>query len=252
MSKFSLSLFALLFTSLMLVSGCSKDDSNPAAPQNNAPVIQSVTANPNSVNINQTTTLSCTATDPDNNSLTYTWSSANGGFPGGTNGTNVQWQAPATAGNYIVTVTVSDGDLTDLGTVTVVVEPPDAFLEAVTVVSIPFTDAGGTGWDVFPPTGPDLQWNLTDASGNIILSSSTAQDITPQDLPITWRPNDPYQFQSWSQTLYIRLYDIDPLGSESIGAVFFSINGIVNQRGYVSTYTLTSGAIEVTLGLQWE
>jgi len=83
-------------------------------PQNHAPVISSLTANPSSININETTTITCTASDEDvGDTLTYTWAKTGGKFEGSTSGSSVTWRAPSTEGNYTVECEVSDGEASD-------------------------------------------------------------------------------------------------------------------------------------------
>ncbi len=74
---------------------------------NNNPQISSLTATPASVATGGTSTVKCTASDPDGDTLTYSWAYTGGSISG--SGSIVTWTAPATAGTYTVTVTVSDG-----------------------------------------------------------------------------------------------------------------------------------------------
>jgi formylglycine-generating enzyme required for sulfatase activity len=99
---------------LILIAGCGDDGTGPA---NRAPVIESVTADPQNVGLSESTVLQCAATDPDNDVLVYTWSAEDGTFPNGAAGTIVFWQAPGDTGTYPVTVRVSDGELTDNETI---------------------------------------------------------------------------------------------------------------------------------------
>jgi len=85
-----------------------------SAEVNHAPVISSLTANPSSVDINQTATITCTASDEDvGDTLTYTWNKNGGTFEGSTSGSSVTWRAPSTEGNYTVECEVSDGEASD-------------------------------------------------------------------------------------------------------------------------------------------
>ena len=54
------------------------------------------------------TNLSAPATDPDGDTITYTWSATAGSF-NTQNGMNTIWTAPNAEGNYPLTVTASDG-----------------------------------------------------------------------------------------------------------------------------------------------
>jgi len=80
---------------------------------NNPPIISDLTANPSSININQTTTIICSASDPDGDSLTYTWTKTGGTFEGNTTGPTITWRAPSTPDTYTVECEVSDGKESD-------------------------------------------------------------------------------------------------------------------------------------------
>jgi hypothetical protein len=74
---------------------------------NHPPVINSLTTNCPRVKPAGTGTITCDATDPDGDELTYTWSAERGTISG--EGPVVTWTAPGEYGNYVITVTVSDG-----------------------------------------------------------------------------------------------------------------------------------------------
>ena len=66
----------------------------------------------------------CEATDADGDDLEYSWSTDGGMING--EGDNVTWIAPDTAGNYAVSVMVTDGkggEATDSVTITVTAKP---------------------------------------------------------------------------------------------------------------------------------
>ncbi len=74
---------------------------------NHPPVIQRMKASPGKIDLGATSTITCFATDPDSNALTYRWSAAGGLLTGA--GSAVSWQAPQSAGNYYIQCTVDDG-----------------------------------------------------------------------------------------------------------------------------------------------
>ena len=124
---FLIHLLAIVVISFIVVVGCSKDDnSNPASANNHPPVIRSVTANPNPADHDISgnffiTTLSCVATDPDGDSLSYHWTCAFGGFYDRiVIGQTVECHC-RTVGDYWVSVTVNDGKEIDVDSVKVFV-----------------------------------------------------------------------------------------------------------------------------------
>lgn len=106
--------FIILFVVLTITATCEKE--------NQSPVIQSTTASPQTIKTGETTQLTCVATDPDGDQLTYSWSSTNGTFPNGTNGSSVLWEAPDEAGTNTISVIVDDGKNVDDGSVGVTIE----------------------------------------------------------------------------------------------------------------------------------
>ncbi len=91
----------ILFFVFGIVITCKKE--------NEAPLIQSTIANPNSIKKGETTQLTCAATDPDGDRLFFSWSSSAGIFLNGTEGSSVSWQAPEEPGIYTILVNVDDG-----------------------------------------------------------------------------------------------------------------------------------------------
>jgi hypothetical protein len=110
--KSALWLGGLSMLALLAIVGCGGDDS-PAPEQNHAPVVNSVTVSPNSVAAGGMATVTVSASDPDGDALTYTYSVTQGGIV--PNGATATWTAPSASGAHSVTVTVSDGDLTAQG-----------------------------------------------------------------------------------------------------------------------------------------
>ena len=74
---------------------------------NMLPVIQNLSASPRKLNLGSTSNFTSSATDPDNDSLTYHWQASQGSISGA--GNSIYWTAPDTAGNYYISCTVDDG-----------------------------------------------------------------------------------------------------------------------------------------------
>jgi hypothetical protein len=74
---------------------------------NSPPVIESLTTDCPRVRPNHSGIITCVASDPDGDELTYTWTAERGYIDG--EGPEVTWTAPGDYGYYLITVTVSDG-----------------------------------------------------------------------------------------------------------------------------------------------
>jgi len=142
---------------------------------NHAPVISSLTADPSSVDINESTTITCTASDQDGDTLTYTWTKTGGTFEGSTSGPSVTWRAPSTEGNYTVGCEVSDGEATDSEQVIISVgevnHPPVITSSAVTSATKdePYSyDVNANDFD-----GDTLVYSLTTKPSGMSINSST-------------------------------------------------------------------------------
>ena len=83
----------------------TKTESLAVLPANLPPQVYSVTANPSTVSELNTSTLACTAADPQQLSLSFSWS-VTGGTVSGT-GASVSWTAPSAPGGYSATCTVT-------------------------------------------------------------------------------------------------------------------------------------------------
>ncbi|MDZ7330609.1 MAG: Ig-like domain-containing protein [candidate division KSB1 bacterium] len=75
---------------------------------NQPPIIVNLTANPQEIAVNDTTTLHVEATDPENDFLSYRWECKLGGTFIENYLETVTWIAPATAGRFPIIITVSD------------------------------------------------------------------------------------------------------------------------------------------------
>lgn len=73
-----------------------------------SPDVHSITADPDNLDVGENSIITCDASDPDGDTLSYDWSSPEGGIISGS-GESVTWTAPSTAGLYPVICTVSDG-----------------------------------------------------------------------------------------------------------------------------------------------
>jgi hypothetical protein len=101
---------------------------------NTAPVVNGLTAIPGRLNVNETTQLNLTATDPDGDPLSYSWVDTGGACAGVFNSNaihNPTWTAPASlpgAGQCVLTCTITDGQGgSNTAAITIYVAVPDPF-----------------------------------------------------------------------------------------------------------------------------
>ena len=112
MKSARISIFTVLVLSISLFFFSCDEGGNGTDSTNSAPIISDITANPASglVDLEETSTLTVTASDPDGDELEYNWGDATtaGDFDT-TGGATVVWTAPDEALPSTVIVWVSDG-----------------------------------------------------------------------------------------------------------------------------------------------
>lgn len=117
---------------------------------NYPPSIKKFNAVPRKLNLGETSTIMCIASDPNGDTLAYTWSATVGTLNG--SGTTVSWTAPSVAGNYYVRCRVDDGyGASVLDSISLEVRDLSVPQTGTLVAWYPFTgnasDASGHGHD---------------------------------------------------------------------------------------------------------
>ena len=195
---------------------------------NHSPSISGATATPDPADEGTTVTLSGSATDSDEDPLTYEWTTTGDieGFP--KTGSSVTFPAPMVESDrdYSFTLTVSDGELSDTATVTVTVKndpgggtnhaptissataSPNPATEGVSVTlegeasdsdegdTLTYTWSTSDGISGFPLTGDEVSFiapNYVDGGQNtytITLTVSDGTDTTTQDVSLAVTEED--------------------------------------------------------------
>ena len=207
-----------VYLTVIGVSGTIAQADGPFGGTNHAPVISSLTANPSSININEATAITCTASDEDvGDILNYTWNKNGGTFEGSTSGSTIIWKAPPTKGNYTVTCEVSDGKGSDSETVNISVgdvnHPP-------AITSTPVTSATKD-----EPYSYDV--NATDSDGDTLTYSLTTKPtgmtINSTTGLISWTPTI-----SGNYNVTVKVFDGELFDTQSF-TVKVEENGTTNQ-----------------------
>lgn len=148
---------------ILIVAGCKNGD-NPAISEGKKLQIQSISAEPQTINVNQETKLSCIATHPEGKELTYKWNSPSGTFSGGNIGSQVIWKAPDTSGSYSITVTASDDIDKDEKTLEVLVKGvPKVTTTPITNITVNSANCGGdvTSYGSSSVTSKGVCWSIS-------------------------------------------------------------------------------------------
>ncbi|MBU4349990.1 putative Ig domain-containing protein, partial [bacterium] len=205
---------------------------------NHPPVIASLTANPSSININETTAITCTASDEDvDDTLTYTWTKNGGTFEGSTSGSTITWKAPSTKGSYTVTCAVSDGEASDSDQVIVSVgdvnHPPEINSDPVTSA----TKGQPYSYDV-NATDPDVGDTLTYSFN----AKPTGMNINSSTGLITWTPTATGSFG-----VTVKVSDGELFDTQSFTITVSEIPPILTNPTVITVKTTNITATSATL-----
>jgi predicted secreted protein len=163
---------------------------------NRRPTITSLIANAAWITPSGNLQVTCNATDPDGDNLSYEWTSTGGHISG--TGQAVNWTAPKEAGSYNVTVVVKDGYggenvrkiplCVDRGT------PPTIEKLVVTAkghIYLRRGTAAGADYDVWVDKEYDIECGASNTSGELFYDwSCTAGNISGEGSTITWSAPD--------------------------------------------------------------
>jgi len=102
------SILGIIILGIFVFINCETSTESDPDPENKAPTIISLTANPDTVSPDEMSELTCIADDPDDDSLTYVWECNSGSING--SGNTVNWLALDVIGNYSIMCKVLDGN----------------------------------------------------------------------------------------------------------------------------------------------
>lgn len=155
------------------------------------PVITSLTPSRTQISRGEEVVIDCVATDAEQDSLSYDWSATDGSFT--RSGPVAIWKAPATLGNSIITVVVSDGKGGEASSdVTIVVatnQPPVIKSLTSKDAVVVYGKSTALTCEAFDADADDLTYVWTAAEGTITGEGATVEwaspDVCGQFVPIT-------------------------------------------------------------------
>ena len=169
-------LTVLVIAVLLIGASCPTD--------NQLPVISSLTADQDKLDPLASCQIECTASDPDGDELSYSWSADGGSISG--EGATITWTAPEALGTYTITVVVSDGgdgEKTEQITVQVLAPNLPPFINGLTT-DCPRVKPGHTGTitcDASDPNEDELEYTWSADGGNITGEGDTVTWVAPSD-----------------------------------------------------------------------
>jgi hypothetical protein len=165
------------------------------APTNRPPIIASLDAEPEKVIPLGSCQITCNATDPDGDALSYEWTATGGNISG--TGAVVNWTAPQEFGTYNITVVVKDGyGGEDTRFVPLVALVPPSIEKLIVTAQEPhylkasYTD--GCDYDVWATKVYYIECVASNTSGELVYDWSCDDgEISGEGSNITWTaPNE--------------------------------------------------------------
>jgi hypothetical protein len=162
---------------------------------NNPPAITSLTASIEWTTPSGSVQVTCTASDPDGDELTYDWSATGGDIP--STGSATIWTAPGEVGMYDITVAVADGyggeDTRSLSLGVTIGTMPSIEQLCITPEGHIYLreSTAGYDYDVWRGKEYDIECVVSDTSGVVYEWSCTGGNISGEGSLITWiAPNE--------------------------------------------------------------
>jgi hypothetical protein len=153
---------------------------------NHPPIIASLEAGEGWTTVSTSLYVTCNASDPDGDELSYDWSASGGEINGET--ATVNWTAPDAVGSYRITVTVTDGrggEVTDYVTVTVTPSMPPIIvsLTADSDWTLPSGSIQVT-CAAFDPEGDEVSYEWSTTGGDISGTGAAINWTAPEEVGI--------------------------------------------------------------------
>ena len=206
------------------------------------------TANFSITGSNQYAPAEVSFTNLSTNASSYSWDFGDGGSSSSSNPSHTY----STSGTYNVTLTAYNDAGHDVSSKVVNVKnnPTSWKLTKFVLSAYPPTEDDGTNWD-FTDAGPDIYFEIKDANGTVLYTSSTKDNVTTSSLPLTWTLSN-LTLNNIAATYTVAFYDedgvLDP--NDPMGSFTFR----PNQMSFNSTswsWTVGNGKWQGTWTYSW-
>lgn len=232
--KKALLLFACGLLTLGLL-GCAEQAAEVTAPINHAPQLLSLTAERTIVGLGESTPVTASARDPDNDNLTFSWLATAGQIEG--TGNQITWTAPDDFSDTFIRCQVSDGrGGTDAKSVEIRSEldsPPT--ITALSVQPTVIRSTGGTA-TITAHVVDRIGTGVASVAGTISLAGSVVADLSfgrvsgdnqEGDYQATWQV--PANGSEQPQTYEVNATAVDAGGHSSVAVgTTFSVEAIAS------------------------
>ncbi|NPE31463.1 hypothetical protein HNV12_26600 [Methanococcoides sp. SA1] len=156
----------IIILTILIIVNCK----NGTKSKNESPVISSIIANPSTLGFDEVSVITCNATDPEGDNLTYNWQSTHGTISG--DGTSINWRSPNTEGTYTVSCSVEDENGgKDNQNVDIVVENTNESPVISSIIANPstlgFDEVSVITCNATDPEGDNLTYNWQSTHGTI-------------------------------------------------------------------------------------
>lgn len=159
-------------------------------------------------------------------------------------------------GSFNVQLTVSGptGSNSTSKSVSILAPPTVCKISNISILTCPLTDAGGTSWDLL--SGPDFYVNIETTSGVILLDGSSAYNIDNPNFPQSWNVSPTYNISSsnFNTTYRVHIWEHDsPDPDDNVAFVNFQLSNYTTvSNHYPTQFTVTNGATQIKLTVQWQ
>lgn len=188
------------------------------------------------------------------NATRYQWTLTKPDYTSSTSATRNPTFTCSQAGTYTLKLIAYNSN--DVSSTTeqsfTLITPSTVKITYLTLQKIPMTDTDNSSWDtgLLGGADPDIYFKLLNSSNSVLYTSSTKDDISTSEFPVTW--NNVNKTLDYGSNYYIRFYDEDGSLDPDDLMVSCIFNTTYLSPGSTSyTWQSTNGDTKFVVGLSW-